>query len=179
MKILVIGASGLVGSHVRAEALARGHEVLGTYRKFPTPNLVHLDLANESQARALLESFRPEWVVHAAGWTWVDGCEKDPDRAMRENCEQPVMVARLCKEIGIRMVYFSTHYVFDGSRGPYSESIIRIQLMYTEFQNRMPKKKSWLVCHLVLWSAGHLCMGNRASAKKLRLSSSRCVSKWT
>jgi len=122
MKILVIGASGLVGSHVLAEALSRGHEALGTYRNFPIQNLVQLDLANESQTRVLLESFKPEWVVHAAGWTWVDGCEKDPGRAMRENYEQPVMVARLCKEIGIRMVYFSTTYVFDGIRGPYTES---------------------------------------------------------
>jgi dTDP-4-dehydrorhamnose reductase len=122
MRILVIGASGLVGSHVIADAESRGHTVLGTYRSFAVPNLVHLDLASEAETRRLLDSFRPDWVVHAAGWTWVDGCETDPERAMRENCEQPVMLAGLCKNYGVRMAYFSTTYVFDGNKGPYAEN---------------------------------------------------------
>lgn len=62
--------------------------------------------------------FRPDWVVHAVGWTWVDGCEKDPERAFSVNCEQPVFLAGLCRDQG---AYFSTTYVFDGTQGPYSE----------------------------------------------------------
>ena len=121
MRLLIIGASGLVGSHVMAEAKAKGHEVVGTYRNYQVDGLVPLDLGDEAATRALLERVRPDWVVHAAGWTWVDGCEKDPARAFRENCEQPVMVARFCKEFGCRFAYFSTTYVFDGTAGPYTE----------------------------------------------------------
>ncbi len=121
MRILIIGASGLVGSHVLAEAKARGCEVLGTYRNHPVDDLVRLDLEDPVATRSLLESFRPDWVVHAAGWTWVDGCEKDPARAFRENCEQPEMLAHLCREFGYRFVYFSTTYIFDGTAGPYTE----------------------------------------------------------
>ena len=121
MKVLIVGASGLVGSHVLAEALARGHEVLGSYRTNPFGGLVKLDLADAESAAGLMRSFSPDWVVHAAGWTWVDGCETDPGRAMDENCAQPAMLANLCKQSGCRFAYFSTTYVFDGDGGPYSE----------------------------------------------------------
>lgn len=121
MRILVIGASGLVGSHVAREAVSRGHDVLGTHRNCPTGATVALDLADESATRALFESYKPDWVVHAAGWTWVDGCERDPARAYKENADQPAMLARLCQAYGTRMAYFSTTYVFDGKNGPYDE----------------------------------------------------------
>jgi len=122
MRILLIGGSGLVGSHILAEAAARGHTVTGTYRNFPTPGLAHLDLADADATRQMLAATRPDWVVHAAGWTWVDGCEKDSARSDRENCEQPVRLAQLCREQCCRFAYVSTTYVFDGRAGPYGET---------------------------------------------------------
>lgn len=122
MKLLVVGASGLVGSHVYEEAKLRGHEVVGTYRNYPVEGLVRLDLGDDASTRELMQKFRPDWVVHAAGWTWVDGCEQDPERAFRENCDQPAFLAKLCHEFGSRFAYFSTTYVFDGTKnGPYTE----------------------------------------------------------
>ena len=122
MRILVIGGSGLVGSHLVAEATSRWHQVTGTYRNVPTPGLVRLDLADAAATRQLLAEVKPDWVVHAAGWTWVDGCEGDPARAHRENCGQPVQLAQLCQEQGSRFAYVSTTYVFDGQTGPYGET---------------------------------------------------------
>ena len=122
MRILVIGGSGLVGSHLVAEAVAQRHEVTSTYRNFPVRGLVRLDLADAPATRKLLAEVKPDWVVHAAGWTWVDGCESDPVRAQRENCEQPVQLAQLCQEVGSRFAYVSTTYVFDGQSGPYRET---------------------------------------------------------
>jgi dTDP-4-dehydrorhamnose reductase len=124
VRILIIGASGLVGSHVLAEAMAGGHDVMGTYRNCPQPSLVKLDLEDEAATATLVEAFKPDWIVHAAGWTWVDGCEKDSARAFRENCDQPVMLAKLCAHHGCGLVYFSTTYIFDGNNGPYSETDI-------------------------------------------------------
>ena len=54
MRILIIGASGLVGSHILAEAKSRGHDVLGTYRNYPVEGLVQLDLGKEEDTRALI-----------------------------------------------------------------------------------------------------------------------------
>src|ERR1019366_2753823 len=56
-----------------------------------------------------------------AGFTWVDGCERDPAKARAANLEQPLGLARVAAEGGGRFVYFSTDYVFDGQNGPYAE----------------------------------------------------------
>jgi len=122
MRILLIGGSGLVGSHILAEGRSRNHEVTATRRHFAVPGLIPLDLADTQATRQLLADAKPDWVVHAAGWTWVDGCEQDPERCARENCGQPTELARLCQQQGCRLAYISTTYVFDGKAGPYSET---------------------------------------------------------
>ncbi|MDB6123145.1 MAG: dTDP-4-dehydrorhamnose reductase [Pedosphaera sp.] len=121
MKILVIGGSGLIGSHILKAGQAAGHEVVGTYRKFPQPGLVPLDAADEAGLEKILDGQKPDAVVHAAGWTWVDGCEDDPKRAFAENAEQPANLARLCQQRGVHFTYFSTSYIFDGTAGLYVE----------------------------------------------------------
>ena len=124
MRLLVIGASGLVGSHLLAEARSRQIEAVGTYRTHPNGGLVPLDLADTHGAISLLDRLEPTAVIHAAGWTWADGCERDPARSFRENTEQPGKIAQLCAERGIRMVYISSSYVFDGCNGPYTEDAV-------------------------------------------------------
>lgn len=104
------------------ELLSAGHEVTGTYRNYARSQLVKLDLERFEDLERLMNDCLPEVVVHAAGWTWVDGCENDPERAFKENCEQPARVAELCYKKGIRFLYYSTTYVFDGQDGPYLES---------------------------------------------------------
>ena len=124
MRLLVIGASGLVGSHLLAEVSSRGHTVIGTYRDRVEAGLERLDAADVPSFVALLTRFRPDKVVHTAGWTWADGCETDPARAMEENCHQPVRLAEECQRRGIGFCYFSSSYVFDGESGPYDETAV-------------------------------------------------------
>ncbi len=122
MRLLVIGGSGLVGRHILRAAQAAGHTAVGTFRRQAQPGLAPFDGADEDRFEGLLEEHEPDVVVHAAGWTWVDGCEDDPERAQRENAAQPGTLARRCAQHGRRFVYFSTSYVFDGTRGPYAET---------------------------------------------------------
>ncbi|MDB6065703.1 MAG: dTDP-4-dehydrorhamnose reductase [Pedosphaera sp.] len=122
MKILVIGGSGLIGSHVLRAAAAAGHAAVGTYREFPQPGLVALDCADTAGAVELLDREKPDAVVHAAGWAWVDGCEDNPNRAIAENATQPAQFAALCNERKIHFAWFSSSYVFDGVAGPYLEN---------------------------------------------------------
>ena len=121
MRILVAGASGLVGGACLRAATEAGHKVAGTYHTHAVEGLVPLALESEEAIARLMESFAPEAVVCCTGWTWVDGCEADRDRAFRENCEQPARLARAAASFGAKVVYFSTSYVFDGREGPYSE----------------------------------------------------------
>ena len=121
MKVAVLGASGLVGSHVRVALAERGHTPLGTTRAADAVGLAQLDMADDSRFEQLMSDFAPEAVVYAAGYTWADGCENDPERSRRENLEQPSRVAAWCARHGVRLAYCSSSYVFDGVEGNYAE----------------------------------------------------------
>jgi len=117
--ILVVGAAGQVGGAL-CDRLG-GERVLATVRGEAPAGALHLDLEEPDGAARVVREARPRAVVLAAGFTWVDGCERDPPRAYRVNRDGPRAVARAARAVGARTVYFSTEYVFDGENGPYSE----------------------------------------------------------
>lgn len=121
MNLLILGASGLVGSNLFRVGVSEGHTVFGTYNRYPLPHLGQLSLDDRRGLENVLKSRRPEAVICCAAWSWVDGCETDPARAFRENCEQPAMAAEVAHAAGARFVYLSSSYVFDGANGPYDE----------------------------------------------------------
>jgi dTDP-4-dehydrorhamnose reductase len=122
MRALIIGGSGQIGGWLLRILAERGHEATGTYQKVPQPGLVPLDAAQLDDATALLNKVKPDVVFYPAGFTWVDGCERDPALARKANLEQPLDIARAAAEVGARFVSFSTDYVFDGQAGPYDEN---------------------------------------------------------
>lgn len=121
MRALVIGGSGQIGGWLLRHLADRGHEALGTHAEHPYPGLVRLDAADREASAFLIQERKPEVVFYPAGFTWVDGCERDPERARRENRDQPLHLARVTAEVGGKFVYFSTDYVFDGRSGPDAE----------------------------------------------------------
>ena len=122
MRAVVVGASGQIGGWLAHWLEAGNHEIVGTYATVPFPGLVPLDAADGSAASRLLRENRPDVVFYPAGFTWVDGCERDPARARASNLDQPLHLAREAAALGARFVYLSTDYVFDGTTGPDSES---------------------------------------------------------
>lgn len=127
MKILVTGASGLVGSHVAAEALRRGHHVLAQFNSrpiSPSANLTPLpfDLRYlENFTHVVLEHF-PEAIVHCAALSNPADVDADPDNAHRLNVELPERLAQLAHHLSAFCVHLSTDMVFDGQRGAYITS---------------------------------------------------------
>lgn len=119
--VLTIGASGLIGGEVVRESARHDLFALGTYRNLALPGLTQFDSSRPDTLLPLLERTQADAVVYCAGWTWVDGCEGDPQRAFRENATEPAAVARLCHERGIHFSYLSSSYVFDGVDGEYAE----------------------------------------------------------
>jgi len=121
MKILILGASGLVGWNLFHAAQSLGHTATGTYRTHPLPGLLPLKVEEDASLSRLFYQLQPDAVFFCAGWSWVDGCQGDPDRAYRENVAHPARTAQLAAELGAHFTYFSTSYVFDGHAGPYAE----------------------------------------------------------
>lgn len=126
-RILVVGASGQVGSAL-VEAFG-AQNCIGTYCGTPVAGMIPFDLAkaamNPGMAEELLATVYPTAVCICAGFTWVDGCEKNPQHANHMNCAGPAAIAAAARKLGVRTVWYSTDYVFDGGeakgRGPYSE----------------------------------------------------------
>jgi dTDP-4-dehydrorhamnose reductase len=79
------------------------------------------DLTASGFADALMDQARPDFVVHAAAWTDVDGCEADPVRAMEVNAAATGRLAASAQGYGAAFVYISTEAVFDGSHRAYAE----------------------------------------------------------
>lgn len=121
MHAVVVGGSGQIGGWLLRVLTERGHSAAGTYATVPFPGLTRLDGADPAASTAWLRGERPDVVFYPAGFTWVDGCERDPTRAREANLGQPLNLARAAADTGARFVYFSTDYVFDGLDGPYAE----------------------------------------------------------
>jgi len=100
----------------------RGHDVTAAHRRASPPEgpkPLAADLRDATDLARLLDTARPDAVVHAAVLGRADDCEARPDEADRVNAGLPGLVARACRERGIRLVALSTDLVFDGTR-PYS-----------------------------------------------------------
>ena len=114
MKIVILGAGGRLGA-----ALVR------EYRdKFDVAGFNHtqLDLSDLGAVREKLLKASFDVLINAAGFTKVDLCETQPDRAFVINSDAPRVVAEICDEKNARLIHFSTDYVFDGDkREPYTE----------------------------------------------------------
>ncbi len=123
MKVVVTGASGLVGGRLVPALRAAGHQVTGTFhQRGPTAEAERpLDLCQRGAAARLLAEERPDLVVHAAAAANPTECELDPDRARAVNVDAVDALARSVRDCGARLIHLSTDLVFDGGRGPFTE----------------------------------------------------------
>ncbi len=118
MRVLVTGASGLLGKEVVSSLEYSGHEPIAvTHDDFDITNPV-------SSGRILAEEFgKLNAVINCAAYTKVDLAESDREAAFEVNAQGPSLLVRACAIEGIPLVHFSTDYVFDGTATtPYDET---------------------------------------------------------
>ena len=127
MKVFVTGVGGQLGHDVMNELHKRGYEGVGSdlapvYGGSADGSAVTamsyemLDITNAEMVHQVLHRVQPDVVVHCAAWTAVDAAEDadKQDKVRAVNAEGTRNIAAVCKELGCKMVYISTDYVFDG-----------------------------------------------------------------
>ncbi len=111
MKVMIIGATGLLGKALLREWSA--DEIVGLGSS-------DLDIRDAARVAKEVQKERPDWIVLAAAYTDVDGCESNPELAFKVNRDGAVNVAEAAKTAGAKLLFLSTDYVFDGRKtSPY------------------------------------------------------------
>lgn len=111
-KVLITGARGQIGAELQATAPTRWQVV--------PCGAAELDVTQAEAARLVIVRERPAVIIHAAAYTDVDSAEREVERAESVNAAGAANVAAAASDVGARMIYISTDFVFDGSLGrPY------------------------------------------------------------
>ena len=112
VRVAIFGATGLLG-----KALMRQWMGPDSVTGFGSKDA---DIRDRNTVAARVQDTRPDWIVLAAAYTDVDGCETNCDLAFAVNCQGAVNVARVAQDCGSRLLFVSTDYVFDGTKtAPY------------------------------------------------------------
>lgn len=107
MKVLVTGVKGQLGFDVVNELTKRGHEAIGV-------DIAEMDITDKLSVDTVIFSVRPQVVIHCAAWTAVDAAEDNEDKVRAVNATGTKYIAEACKDVGAKLMYISTDYVFDG-----------------------------------------------------------------
>jgi dTDP-4-dehydrorhamnose reductase len=107
MRVTVFGASGLLGKELMREWT--GDAVTGLSSR-------DADIRDATRVQQVVQETRPDWIVLAAAYTDVDGCESNAELAFAVNRDAPVIVAHAAKMFGARFLFLSSDYVFDGTK---------------------------------------------------------------
>jgi dTDP-4-dehydrorhamnose reductase len=122
MKILIIGASGLVGGNCMKFFKQKGFEVLGTHFSFETDETVFFDTLDIFNAKnKAIHDFKADVILNCGALTFVDYCEDHQEESFRLTCESNKAVLDYANTINAKYIYVSTDYIFDGKNGPYLE----------------------------------------------------------
>lgn len=116
MRVLITGASGMLGQDLAREATVAGHDVLALSRE-------ELDITDSTAVQHVIGSAEAEAIFNCAAWTDVDGAETSFEAALAVNGAAAGTIAHAAAKSGAWMIHVSSDYVFDGrKREPYVES---------------------------------------------------------
>ena len=118
MKLLITGASGLLGINLAMEAMGE-HDVVGVDRgklKSAPFQVFNVDLLDRDTLDGILDKTQPDWLVNCVALTNLEKCEQFPEEAKIVNVEIPALLANATAERGIRFVHISTDAVFAGEK---------------------------------------------------------------
>jgi len=124
MRLLITGASGLLGINLALEAMQE-HEVVGVDRgklKSAPFKVLKADILKTDEIHSILDLTNPDWLINCAALANLEKCDEDPIQARILNTDLPAELAVACAKRNIPFVHLSTDSVFDGTKeGVYTE----------------------------------------------------------
>jgi len=116
VKLLVLGAGGLMGQHLGKEIHRRNLEAT-------LPDHAQLDITQRDACLRALDTLQPDAVINAAALCNFRACEEHPDDSLRVNLDAALWWATECRQRAIRFAQFTSDYIFDGTKNaPYLET---------------------------------------------------------
>jgi len=142
MKVLVTGANGLLGQHLVDVLLRNGYQVIATGRgpcRLPFTDVVKLfsyheaDLTSSHAVESILNTEKPDVLVHAGAMTQVDDCEKQQNICFEVNVQATAQLLLLAEQYAKHFIFISTDFVFNGEDGNYTEDDLAKPLSWYGF----------------------------------------------
>jgi dTDP-4-dehydrorhamnose reductase len=119
MKIIIFGV-GFLGTKLM-NLLSKKNEVIGTNINPKSDLIKNLDATDKETVKEFLLKEKPQIVIDTIALTSSVACEKNPELCKELNYQTAKNIADVCKEIGAKMIFISSSYVFEGKNGNYSE----------------------------------------------------------
>lgn len=107
MKLLVTGVKGQLGHDVVKECEKRGITAIGV-------DIEEMDITDAAACEKVIKEAKVDAVIHCAAYTAVDAAEDNTELCRKINAEGTENIVKVCRELNIKMMYFSTDYVFNG-----------------------------------------------------------------
>lgn len=107
MKVFVTGVKGQLGYDVVRELEKRGIEAIGV-------DIEEMDITDAESVNTVIKEAAPDAVIHCAAYTAVDAAEENEVLCRKVNVDGPRNIAKVCRDLDIKMIYISTDYVFNG-----------------------------------------------------------------
>lgn len=107
MRVLVTGVKGQLGHDVVLELEKRGMEAIGV-------DVDEMDITDASEVDRVIKEAAPDAVIHCAAYTAVDAAEDNEATCRRVNADGPRNIAKVCRDLDVKMLQVSTDYVFSG-----------------------------------------------------------------
>ncbi len=123
MKILITGATGLIGRQLSSMAVNFGYEVYSVQHKSKPESgkPIELNINDTTTIENCFKRVKPDAIIHLAALTNVDQCETERELALEVNAKAVETIAKEANKYSSHLVHVSTDYVFDGEQGMYRE----------------------------------------------------------
>lgn len=147
MKVLVAGASGLVGRDLTSLLTETNIEWIGTYNSNPFHNSYKVNFLDIEEVDIFISTYKPTTCINCIAERNVDLCETNWNHTKQVNIKITENIAAICNKYNIHLIHISTDYVFDGKLQPFAPDSITNPLQNYGISKLIAEKRVQAICN--------------------------------